>query len=43
MKTAFDMVRHDESYVPDLTILDPQIDALEHILRELSKVKEQSE
>lgn len=43
MKTAFDMVRHDESYVPDLTILNPQIDALEHILRELFKIKKQPE
>lgn len=35
MKTQYDMVRHDEDYVPDIKILNPQIDALEHILKEL--------
>lgn len=35
MKTAFDMVRHDEEYVPDIQVLNPQIDALEYILKEL--------
>lgn len=34
MKTSFDMIRHSESYVPDLTVLNPQFDALEAILEE---------
>lgn len=34
MKTSFDMVRHSESYVPDISILNPQIEALEAILVE---------
>ncbi len=34
LKTSFDMLRHSESYVPDLTLLNPQIDALETILDE---------
>lgn len=35
MKQAFDMVRHDDHYIPDIKILNPQIDALESILKEL--------
>jgi hypothetical protein len=34
MKTGYDMVRHSESYIPDITVLNPQIDALEAILAE---------
>lgn len=34
MKTSFDMVRHSESYVPDISMLNPQIEALEAILAE---------
>jgi hypothetical protein len=34
MKTGYDMVRHSESYIPDIAVLNPQIDAVETILAE---------
>ena len=34
LKTSFDMVRHSDTYVPDLTVLNPQFDAFEVILDE---------
>lgn len=34
MKTGYDMVRHSESYVPDIQFINPQIHALEIILEE---------
>jgi len=34
MKTGYDMVRHSESYVPDIQFINPQIHALEVILEE---------
>jgi hypothetical protein len=41
MKQAFDMVRHDEHYIPDIKILNPQIDALEYILKELNTAEDE--
>jgi hypothetical protein len=32
-KAAYDMIRHDQSYIPDIVVLNPAIDALEHILK----------
>jgi hypothetical protein len=29
---VYDMVRHSESYIPEIAVLNPQIDALETIL-----------
>src|SRR5207247_594478 len=34
MKQQYDMVRHSETYIPDILVLNPQIDALETILEE---------
>jgi hypothetical protein len=34
IKTSYDMVRHSETYVPDITIVNPQIEALEVLLEE---------
>lgn len=34
LKNYYDMVRHSESYVPDIAIINPQLEALENILRE---------
>lgn len=34
LKTGYDMVRHDPAYIPDIVVLNPAIDALEHVLRE---------
>ncbi|MBI1743370.1 hypothetical protein HYR54_09960 [Candidatus Acetothermia bacterium] len=34
LKTSFDMVRHSDSYIPTLEILNPQFEALEVILDE---------
>jgi hypothetical protein len=34
MKTSYDMVRHSESYVPDVLTLNPQLEALDHFGRE---------
>lgn len=34
LKTGYDMVRHDPAYIPDFTVLNPAIDALEHVLKE---------
>ncbi len=34
LKTGYDMVRHDPAYIPDIVVLNPAIDALEHVLKE---------
>ena len=34
LKTGYDMVRHDPAYIPDSFVLNPAIDALEHVLKE---------
>ena len=34
LKTGYDMVRHDPAYIPDFAVLNPAIDALEHVLKE---------
>jgi hypothetical protein len=34
LKTGYDMVRHDPSYIPNSSAFGPAIDALEHILKE---------
>jgi hypothetical protein len=34
LKTGYDMVRHDPVYIPDIVVLNPAIDALEHVLKE---------
>lgn len=34
MKSGYDMVRHSESYIPDIQFINPQIHALEVILNE---------
>ncbi len=34
LKTGYDMVRHSESYIPDIVLLNPALDALEIILKE---------
>lgn len=33
LKTGYDMVRHDPTYIPDIIVLNPAIDALEHLLK----------
>ncbi len=33
LKTGYDLVRHDPTYIPDIKILNPAIEALEHVLR----------
>lgn len=33
LKTDYDMVRHSASYIPDIAVINPAIDALEHILK----------
>lgn len=33
LKTGYDMVRHSDNYIPDIVVVNPAIDALEHILR----------
>ncbi len=33
LKTSYDMIRHDSAYIPDIVVLNPALDALEHILR----------
>src|SRR6266568_485727 len=34
LKTGYDMVRHDPAYIPDIVVLNPAIDALDHVLKE---------
>ncbi len=34
LKTGYDMVRHDPTYIPNSGAVGPAIDALEHILKE---------
>lgn len=34
LKTGYDMVRHDSSYIPNSSAFGPAIDALEHIFKE---------
>jgi hypothetical protein len=34
MKTAYDMIRHSETFVPDVAVLNPQLEALEAVLAE---------
>ena len=34
LKTGYDMVRHDPAYIPDIVVINPAIDALEHVLKE---------
>lgn len=34
LKTGYDMVRHDPVYIPKIVVLNPAIDALEHVLKE---------
>lgn len=34
LKTGYDMVRHDPTYIPNSSAFGPAIDALEHILKE---------
>lgn len=33
LKSSYDMVRHDPAYIPDIVVLNPALDALEHLLR----------
>lgn len=34
MKTGYDMIRHSETYIPDIAILNPQVDAIQVLLEE---------
>ncbi|HEX6480053.1 MAG TPA: hypothetical protein VF043_14520 [Ktedonobacteraceae bacterium] len=34
LKTGYDMVRHNPTYIPNSGAVGPAIDALEHILKE---------
>jgi len=39
LKTSYDMVRHDPAYIPDFAVLNPAIDALEHVIKETFPTK----
>lgn len=34
MKASYDMIRHSDTYIPDITILNPQVDAIQVLLEE---------